>query len=103
VPFHVCGSIKVFFFLLFLSRMMYPNKFFNHRVLKPNGLYIQITFGQPHFRKPVLHKPEYGWSLEVRTLGRCVKLEIRKAQQSPTLISLGEHWHYYVYVMRRQA
>lgn len=40
-----------------------------HRILKPGGKYIQITFGQPHFRKRVLVKPEYNWELQTRTVG----------------------------------
>jgi ubiquinone/menaquinone biosynthesis C-methylase UbiE len=40
------------------------------RILKPGGKYIQITFGQPHFRKRVLVKPEYNWELQTRTVGK---------------------------------
>jgi ubiquinone/menaquinone biosynthesis C-methylase UbiE len=62
------------------------------RVLKPGGKFIYITyniafsfavlanaargkilmrrsFGQPHFRKPILNKPEYGWDLQTETIG----------------------------------
>ncbi len=40
------------------------------RVLKPGGKYIQITFGQPHFRKKVLLKPDLHWDLQTQTIGR---------------------------------
>jgi ubiquinone/menaquinone biosynthesis C-methylase UbiE len=39
------------------------------RVLKPGGCYIYITFGQPHFRKPVLLKDKYNWELEQKKVG----------------------------------
>ncbi|KAL6073733.1 Endothelin-converting enzyme 2 [Balamuthia mandrillaris] len=50
------------------------------RVLRSGGRYIQITFGQPHFRKRVLQRPEYGWTLEVKTI---------------------EAFHYFVYIMTK--
>ena len=49
------------------------------RVLrKPGGVFIYLTFGQPHFRKRYLTRP--GTSLEVR--------------------ALGEAFHYYLYILR---
>ncbi|ELR14819.1 endothelin converting enzyme 2, putative, partial [Acanthamoeba castellanii str. Neff] len=51
------------------------------RILKPGGKYIQITFGQPHFRKRVLVKPEYNWELQTRTV--------------------GEFFHYFIYIMTK--
>jgi len=48
------------------------------RVLrKPAGIFIYVTFGQPHFRRRYLTRE--GWSLEVR--------------------ELGEVFHYYCYTM----
>jgi SAM-dependent methyltransferase len=38
-----------------------------YRVLKHGGLYLMISFGQPHFRKPLLSTP--GWSIEVIEFG----------------------------------
>ena len=35
------------------------------KVLKPDGLFVSITFSQPHFRVPLLARPERGWSIEV--------------------------------------
>ena len=49
------------------------------RVLrKPGGIFIYLTFGQPHFRKRYLTRP--GTTLEVR--------------------ALGEAFHYYLYILR---
>lgn len=53
------------------------------RVVKPGGRYIQITFGQPHFRRKILTKPEYGWDLQVTTIGEC--------------------FHYFVYSMTKRG
>ncbi|KIJ61960.1 hypothetical protein HYDPIDRAFT_115096 [Hydnomerulius pinastri MD-312] len=54
------------------------------RVLRPNGAFIYITFGQPHFRRRFLtgpHSPN-------------TKLEVKE---------LGESFHYYMYVLRKGA
>ena len=41
-----------------------------HRVLKRDGLFIQISFAQPHFRRRYLERPQhYGWSFAVHTFG----------------------------------
>ncbi|PWA03447.1 hypothetical protein BB558_000381 [Smittium angustum] len=37
------------------------------RVLKPSGVFLYITFGQPHFRKRFLYRDS--WELQVETLG----------------------------------
>ncbi|EFP81061.1 hypothetical protein PGT21_008826 [Puccinia graminis f. sp. tritici] len=50
------------------------------RILKPGGVFIYITFGQPHFRKTHLQRPGI-WSVEV--------------------IELGDMFHYYFYVMKK--
>jgi len=50
------------------------------RVLRSTGLFLYFTFGQPHFRKRYLSKPD-------------TQLEIRQ---------LGEAFHYYFYILRRQ-
>ncbi|EKM50634.1 uncharacterized protein PHACADRAFT_200577 [Phanerochaete carnosa HHB-10118-sp] len=49
------------------------------RVLRPGGIFLYLTFGQPHFRKRYLTRP--GTKLEVR--------------------QLGEAFHYYLYILRR--
>ncbi|KAI0924235.1 hypothetical protein AcW1_006406 [Taiwanofungus camphoratus] len=49
------------------------------RVLrKPGGVFIYLTFGQPHFRRRYLTRP--GTTLEIR--------------------QLGEAFHYYLYILR---
>ena len=46
------------------------------KVLKTDGVFVSITFSQPHFRVPLLARPELGWSIEVETLsGRAGHLE----------------------------
>jgi ubiquinone/menaquinone biosynthesis C-methylase UbiE len=40
------------------------------RVLSPNGMYLQISFGQPHFRKMFLQDSnKYGWEFTYKTFG----------------------------------
>lgn len=39
------------------------------RVLKPGGLFIYISFGQPHFRLPYLNRNEWVGGVKVTTLG----------------------------------
>ncbi|KAL1361949.1 hypothetical protein HN51_010255 [Arachis hypogaea] len=52
-----------------------------HRVLKADGTFISITFGQPHFRRPIFNEPEFSWSVEYATF--------------------GETFHYFVYVLKK--
>ncbi|KAK7257919.1 hypothetical protein RIF29_32244 [Crotalaria pallida] len=52
-----------------------------HRVLKANGTFISITFGQPHFRRPIFNAPDFSWSVEWTTF--------------------GETFHYFVYVLKK--
>ncbi|GAB4853937.1 hypothetical protein Ancab_018146 [Ancistrocladus abbreviatus] len=40
-----------------------------HKVLKPDGIFISISFGQPHFRRPLFEAPEFTWSIEWTTFG----------------------------------
>jgi len=49
------------------------------RVLKPKGIFIYLTFGQPHFRRRYLKRE--GTDLEIR--------------------ELGETFHYYLYILRK--
>ncbi|XP_077998167.1 EEF1A lysine methyltransferase 4-like [Glandiceps talaboti] len=51
------------------------------RVLKQNGKFISIAFGQPHFRKPLYAYVKYDWSLETKTF--------------------GSFFHYYFYLMTK--
>ena len=41
------------------------------RVLKPGGIFIEITFDQPHFRRPMLlgENNKYGWTMRTITMG----------------------------------
>ncbi|KAF7127056.1 hypothetical protein RHSIM_Rhsim11G0172700 [Rhododendron simsii] len=52
-----------------------------HRVLKPDGIFISITFGQPHFRRPIFTAPEFTWSVEWNTF--------------------GDGFHYFFYILRK--
>lgn len=38
------------------------------RVLKPNGIFVLITFGQPHFRRKLFERDIYNWNLDVQTI-----------------------------------
>ncbi|KAF3786603.1 Methyltransferase-like protein 13 [Nymphaea thermarum] len=40
-----------------------------HRVLRQDGTYISISFGQPHFRRPLFEMEEFTWSIEWETFG----------------------------------
>jgi len=53
------------------------------RVLKPNGVFISITFAQPHFRKLLIDNDEFNWDLQVLTI--------------------GDFFHYFVYVMTKTS
>nr|GLL28483.1 methyltransferase-like protein 13 [Ipomoea trifida] len=52
-----------------------------HRVLKPDGIFISITFGQPHFRRRFFNDPEFTWSIEWSTF--------------------GETFHYFFYILKK--
>ncbi|XP_054787658.1 uncharacterized protein LOC129293622 [Prosopis cineraria] len=52
-----------------------------HRILKSDGIFISITFGQPHFRRPIFNAPDFSWSVE--------------------WITFGETFHYFVYVLKK--
>ncbi|WFD32842.1 hypothetical protein MSPP1_003893 [Malassezia sp. CBS 17886] len=48
-------------------------------LLKPTGCFLYFTFGQPHFRRPHLLRPQ--WTVRTR--------------------ELGDMFHYYLYIARR--
>ncbi|PSS29397.1 Endothelin-converting enzyme 2 region like [Actinidia chinensis var. chinensis] len=52
-----------------------------HRVLKPDGIFISIAFGQPHFRHPLFNALEFTWSIEWNTF--------------------GDGFHYFFYILKR--
>jgi EEF1A lysine methyltransferase 4 len=51
------------------------------RVLRPGGVMLYLTFGQPHFRRRYLTHPDT--TLEIRTL--------------------GDMFHYFLYILRRNT
>jgi len=53
-----------------------------YRILKSGGVFIYVTFGQPHFRRPVLMKPYFDWTLDIKTI--------------------GDFFHYFVYILRKK-
>lgn len=52
-----------------------------HRALKPDGIFISISFGQPHFRHPLFDAPKFTWSVEWSTF--------------------GDGFHYFFYVLKK--
>lgn len=38
------------------------------RILKPGGVFIQISFGQPHFRRRIFQRDRFNWTVNVETL-----------------------------------
>jgi hypothetical protein len=50
-------------------------------VLARDGVFISVTFVQPHFRRPFLQALQYDWGMDVATF--------------------GEGFHYFVYAMRK--
>lgn len=53
-----------------------------HRVLSPTGVFISISFGQPHFRTPLfLANPAHTWTCDVQ--------------------HFGESFDYFVYVLHK--
>ena len=52
------------------------------RVLKPNGIFVYVTFGQPHFRRPLLERPF--WTIVAVT-------------------EIGDSFPYYIYVIKKHA
>lgn len=48
-----------------------------HRVLKPGGTFIFISFGQPHFRKPLLSC--IGWEIRTIEIGMYFMYVMNKA------------------------
>ncbi|XP_010906905.2 uncharacterized protein [Elaeis guineensis] len=40
-----------------------------YKVLKPEGTFVSISFGQPHFRRPLFEAPAFTWSVEWDTFG----------------------------------
>ncbi|RNA05216.1 endothelin-converting enzyme 2 [Brachionus plicatilis] len=51
------------------------------RILKNGGVFISITFAQPHFRKPLYAHDKFNWSIQ--------------------LFPIGDTFHYFIYVMKK--
>ncbi|KAK8883191.1 Endothelin-converting enzyme 2 [Tritrichomonas musculus] len=54
------------------------------RVLKPDGIFIQISFGQPHFRRKLFERDIYNWDVEVQT------------------IQPGQGFHFFLYICKKK-
>jgi ubiquinone/menaquinone biosynthesis C-methylase UbiE len=54
------------------------------RVLRPEGVFIYITFGQPHFRRKLLERESYDWEII-------------------NITTLGDFFHYFIYFMRKRC
>lgn len=52
-----------------------------HRVLSPNGVFISISFGQPHFRRLLFEDDKYTWSMKWTTF--------------------GDTFHYFFYILKK--
>lgn len=52
-----------------------------YRVLKADGMFISVTFAQPHFRGPFFSAPQYDWGVKHT--------------------AFGETFHYFVYQLHR--
>ncbi|XP_051131606.1 uncharacterized protein LOC127251779 [Andrographis paniculata] len=52
-----------------------------YRVLKPQGIFISISFGQPHFRRRFFNAPTFTWSIECKTF--------------------GDGFHYFFYILKK--
>lgn len=48
-----------------------------HRVLKPNGIFLFVSFGQPHFRKPLL--ATIGWDIVTVEIGMFFMYVMKKS------------------------
>ena len=59
------------------------------RVLKPRGRFLSVTFSPPHFRKMVLARSEFGWSIDTRQF------------DSDGTANSGGSFEFYVYAMAK--
>ena len=55
------------------------------RCLRPGGVFVQITFGQPHFRRRLFERDEFHWTVQVEEL-------------APT-----HSFHFYIYKCTKQT
>ena len=88
----------------FRGEFSLPSSLFAQResrsVLKPHGVYIQISFGQPHFRKKnYFCRDEYGWTVTHTVFGaRCGAFA---GVFSRVCHFAGDGFGYFFYVMRK--
>ena len=70
------------------------------RVLRPGGLFLYITFGQPHFRKRYLTRPNT--TLKVRgTL--CIDGAVRSTAEKFSTELKTQGFSYFLYEMRKTS
>ena len=55
----------------------------SHRVLRPDGVFLSITFSAPHFRRPMLYGGRFSWRVQCETFGE------------------GDSLHYHLYACRK--
>lgn len=61
-----------------------------HRVLTPTGVFVSITWSQPHFRKMFYGSASYSWNVEVDTFGsgmQCFVYRMRKGARTGPILS----------------
>lgn len=70
-----------------------------YRVLKQNGVYIIISYGQPEYRLNYLEKPEFEWTVKVQQIAKpTITSSVSIAsedKESPNV--------HYVYICRKGA
>ncbi|XP_049934524.1 uncharacterized protein LOC116257009 isoform X2 [Nymphaea colorata] len=54
-----------------------------HRLLRQDDTYISISFGQPHFRRPLFEMEEFTWSIEWE--------------------AFGDGFHYFFYTLKKEC
>ena len=65
------------------------------RVLKPSGVFLMVSHGQPHHRQSYLNKEAYGWAIEVLTVPRPIlAVPIPGADEKDNF--------YYIYVCKKK-
>ena len=56
-----------------------------------DGLFISVTFAQPHFRKPIYAKTKYNWSIEYHTFGETFHFFFYLMTKGKQLSKADEH------------
>lgn len=61
-----------------------------HRVLSSDGVFISVSFGQPHFRRLVFEDEKFSWSIRWNTFGDAFHyffFILRKGSREPSSVS----------------